>query len=96
MTGYSKSPVHPAQGVIEVLLTATVSLHQVEAELGRRDVVLAVGAADDLLFCTLDGQRAGLDQRGPVEQLQVAIEAARARRGKTVIRMGRLPSSPWS
>ena len=39
------------------------------------DVVLAVGAADDLVDGALDGDRAGLDELGPVEQLQVAVEA---------------------
>ena len=43
----------PADGgrddVVEVLLAAAVPLHRVEAELHRRDVVLAVGAADDLV-----------------------------------------------
>ena len=62
--------------VVEVLLAAAVSLHRVEAELHRRDVVLAVGAADDLVDGALDRERRALDELGPVEQLQVAVERA--------------------
>ena len=61
--------------VVEVLLAAPVPLHRVEAQLHRRDVVLAVRAADDLVDRALDGDRARLDELGPVEQLQVAVEA---------------------
>ena len=72
--------VHPADGgrddVVEVLLAAAVSLHRVEAQLHRRDVVLAVGAADDLVDGALDRDRRALDELGPVEELQVAVEAA--------------------
>jgi hypothetical protein len=77
-------PVHPAQGggddVVEVLLAAPVALHRVEPELGRGDVVLAVRAADDLVHGPFDGQRAGLDELGPVEQLEIAVEAVRPSR----------------
>ena len=66
--------------MVEVLLAAAVPLHRVEAELRRRDVVLAVGPADDLVDGPLDGQRARLDELGPVEQLEVAVEAAGASR----------------
>ena len=76
--------VHPAErrgdDVVDVLLTAPVALHRVEAQLGRGDVVLAVRAADDLVDRALDGQRARLDELGPVEQLEVAVEAARPAR----------------
>ena len=76
--------VHPAHGgrddVVEVLLAAPVPLHRVEAELHRGDVVLAVGAADDLVDRALDGDRARLDELGPVEQLEVAVEALGAAR----------------
>ena len=72
--------VHPAQGgrddVVEVLLAPAVPLHRVEAQLHRRDVVLAVGAADDLVDGPLDGERRALDQLRPVEQLQVSVERA--------------------
>ena len=82
-------PVHAADGgrddVVEVLLAAAVALHRVEAQLHRRDVVLAVGAADDLVDGALDRERRALDQLGPVEELEVAVEAARPRRGDTVI-----------
>ena len=74
-----RRPVHPAQrgrdDVIEVLLAAAVPLHRVEAELHGRDVVLAVGAADDLVDGPLDRDRRALDQLGPVEELEVAVEA---------------------
>ena len=72
--------VHAADGgrddVVEVLLAAAVSLHRVEAQLHRRDVVLAVRAADDLVDRALDGERRALDELGPVEQLEVAVERA--------------------
>ena len=71
-------PVHAADGggddVVEVLLAAAVSLHRVEAQLHRRDVVLAVGPADDLVDRALDRERRALDELGPVEQLEVAVE----------------------
>jgi hypothetical protein len=67
--------------VVEVLLAAAVPLHRVEAELHRRDVVLAVRAADDLVNAPLDRQRRALDELGPVEQLEVAVERAIAPRG---------------
>jgi hypothetical protein len=57
--------------VVEVLLTATVALHRVEAELEARDVVLAVRASDDLVDAALDRDRARLDQLRPVEELEV-------------------------
>ena len=51
----------PADGrrddVVEVLLAAPVPLHRVEAQLHRRDVVLAVRAADDLVDRPLDRDR---------------------------------------
>ena len=80
LTGYSRRRlVHAADGgrddVVEVLLAAAVSLHRVEAQLHRRDVVLAVRAADDLVDAALDRERRALDELGPVEQLQVAVEA---------------------
>ncbi len=62
--------------VVEVLLAAAVPLHRVEAQLHGRDVVLAVGAADDLVDGALDGERRALDELGPVEQLEVAVEGA--------------------
>src|SRR6185436_10494649 len=40
------------------------------------DVVLAVGPADDLVHTALDGGGAGLDQLGPVEEVQVSLEGA--------------------
>ena len=85
LTGYSSSrPVHAADrrrdDVVEVLLAAAVPLHRVEAELHRRDVVLAVGAADDLVDGPLDGDRRRLDQLRPVEELEVAVEAPGPRR----------------
>ena len=63
LTGYSSvGPVHPADrrrdDVVEVLLAAAVPLHRVEAELHRRDVVLAIRAADDLVDAALDRERA--------------------------------------
>ena len=62
LTGYSSvARSMPADGraddVVEVLLAAPVSLHRVEAQLHRGDVVLAVGAADDLVDGALDGER---------------------------------------
>ena len=85
LTGYSSvARSMPADrrrdDVVEVLLAAAVPLHRVEAQLHRGDVVLAVGAADDLVDRALDGDRARLDELGPVEQLQVAVEALRAPR----------------
>ena len=71
--------------VVEVLLAAAVPLHRVEAELHRRDVVLAVRAADDLVDRSLDGERRALDQLRPVEELEVAVEGAVPRVGDTVI-----------
>src|ERR671919_2866985 len=51
--------VEPARGghddVVEVLLAAAVSLHRVEAELERRDVLRPVGAADRAVDGALDG-----------------------------------------
>ena len=77
-------PVHAPRrrgdDVVEVLLAAAVPLHRVEAELHRRHVVLAVGAADDLVDGALDGDRRALDQLRPVEELEVAVEAAGPRR----------------
>ena len=70
-----------ADDVVEVLLAAAVALHGIEAQLDGRDVVLAVCAADDLVDRALDGDRRTLDQLRPVEELQVAIEAAAAARG---------------
>ena len=75
---FEHRPVHPPKGrrddVIEVLLAATVALHWVETQLHRRDVVLAIGAAHDLVDGALDGQRGRLDQLGPVEEPEVAVE----------------------
>ena len=75
-----RRPVHPAHGgrddVVEILLAAAVPLHRVEAQLHGRDVVLAVGAADDLVDGALDGDRRTLDQLGPVEELEVPVEAS--------------------
>ncbi len=51
------APDGRADDVVEVLLTAPVALHGVEAQLHGGDVVLAVGAADDLVGSPLDGQR---------------------------------------
>ena len=72
--------VHSSNGrsddVVEVLLAAAVSLHRVEAQLHGGDVVLPVRPADDLVDGTLDGERAALDQLGPVEELEIAIEGA--------------------
>ena len=81
MTGYSRPGlVHPAHrrrdDVVEVLLAAAVPLHRVEAQLHRRDVVLAIGAADDLVDAALDRERRALDELGPVEELEVAVERA--------------------
>ena len=81
LIGYSRlGLVHPAHGrgddVVEVLLAAAVPLHRVEAQLHRRDVVLAVGAADDLVDGALDRERRALDELGPVEQLQVTVESS--------------------
>ena len=63
--------VHPADrgrdDVIQVLLAAPVSLHRVEAELHRGDVVLAVAAADYLVDGPLHGQGAALDEFCPVK-----------------------------
>ncbi len=71
--------VHAAQGgrddVVEVLLTTAIPLHGVEAELHGRDVVLAVRPADHLVDGPLDGDRRALDELGPVEQLEIAVEA---------------------
>ena len=71
--------VHPSHrrgdDVVKVLLAATVALHRVEAELELGDVVLAVRAADDLVDAALHGDRARLDQLGPVEEVEVRVEA---------------------
>ena len=48
---------------------------------GGGDVVLAVRAADVLVHGSLDGQRARLDELGPVELLEVGVEAAGPPRG---------------
>jgi hypothetical protein len=61
--------------VVEVLLPAAVALHRVEAQLELGDVVLAVGAADDLVHAALDRDRARLDELGPVEEVEVRVEA---------------------
>src|SRR4029453_15160886 len=64
LIGYSRvprslpPPPPPRRGrddVVEVLFAAAVPLHRVEAKLHRRHVVLAVGAADDLVDRPLDG-----------------------------------------
>src|SRR5829696_4795458 len=55
-------------------LPAAVALHRVEAQLHRRDVVLAVRAAHDLVHGALDRERRALDQLRPMEQLEVAVE----------------------
>ena len=68
------APHRRRDDVVEVLLATAVALHRVEAQLHGRDVVLAVRAADDLVHRALDGDRARLDELGPVEQLQVAVE----------------------
>ena len=77
-------PVHPPQGcgndVVQVLLAVSVSLHGVEAKLRGRDVVLAIGAADDFVDGPLHRQRRRLDQLGPMEQPEVAVEGMVARR----------------
>ena len=62
--------------VVEILLAATVALHRVEAQLEAGHVVLAVRAADDLVDAALDRDRARLDQLGPVEEVEVRLEAA--------------------
>ena len=84
-TGYSRRrPVHAADGRAMMWSRScsppAVPLHGVEAELHGGDVVLAVRAADDLVDRALHRDRAGLDELGPVEQLQVAVEALRALR----------------
>src|SRR5439155_17694262 len=61
--------------VVQVLLAAAVPFHRIEAHLERGDVVLAVGPADDLVHRRLDGDRAGLDQLGPVIEGQELVEA---------------------
>ena len=75
---FQRRPVHPPRrrgdDVVEVLLAAAVALHRVEAELHRRHVVLAVGAADDLVDGALDGDRARLDEFRPVEELEIPIK----------------------
>ena len=68
------APHRGRDDVVQVLLAATVSLHRVEAELHRGDVVLAVGPADDLVDGALDGQRRTLDELRPVEELEVSVE----------------------
>ena len=69
--------------VVEVALAAAVSLHRVEAHLERRDVLLAVGAADRAVHRALDGQRARLDELGPlVDRVELGepFDAARVDR----------------
>ena len=85
VTGYSsRARSMPADrgadDVVQVLLAAAVALHRVEAQLHRRDVVPAVGAADDLVDRALHRQRRRLDELGPVEELEVAVERAAAPR----------------
>ena len=74
--------VHPphrrGDDVVEVLLAAAVALHRIEAQLELGDVVLAVGAADHLVDAALHGGRARLDQLGPVEEIEVGVEALAA------------------
>ena len=77
---FEHGPIHAAHrrgdDVVQVLLAAAVALHRVEAQLQAGDVVLAVGAADDLVHAALDGGGAGLDQLGPVEEVEVGLEGA--------------------
>ena len=83
-----RGPVEAADGreddVVEVALAAAVALHRVEAELERRDVLRAVGAADRAVDGAFDGERGGLDQLGPVvdavERVEV-LDAAGVRDG---------------
>src|SRR5205823_1454090 len=60
--------------VVEVALAAAVSLHRVEAKLERRDSLRAVGATDGAVHRALDGNRARLDQLGPVIDLVESVE----------------------
>ena len=60
--------------MVEVLLALAIALHRVEPQLQRGDVALAIRAADNLVDGALDGQRAGLDQLGPAEDLVVLGE----------------------
>jgi hypothetical protein len=72
------APDRRADDVVQVLLAAAVALHRVEAQLHGGHVVLAVGAADDLIDRALDRDRRALDQLGPVEQLEIAVKAPTA------------------
>src|ERR687887_1663248 len=71
--------VEPAHGghddVVEVALAAAVSLHRIEAELERRDVLAAVRAADRAVDGLLDRDRARLDELRPVVDLVEGGEA---------------------
>ena len=53
--------LHPVDGggddVVEIPLAAQVPLHRIEAQLHGRHVVLAVGAAQDLVHGALHGER---------------------------------------
>jgi D-serine deaminase-like pyridoxal phosphate-dependent protein len=66
--------------VVEVVLAAAVALHRIEAQLERRDVLRAVGAADRRVHRTLDRERARLDQLGPVVDLVEGVERVDAAR----------------
>ena len=66
--------------VVEVALAAAVPLHRVEAQLERRDVLRAVGAADRRVHRALDRERARLDQLRPVVDLVEGVERVDAAR----------------
>jgi hypothetical protein len=51
------APQRRGDDVVQVLLAAAVALHGVEAQLHGGHVVLAVGAADDLVYRPLHGDR---------------------------------------
>jgi hypothetical protein len=72
--------------VVEVALAAAVSLHRVEAHLERRDVLLAIGAADRAVHRALDRERARLDDLRPlVDRVELGepLDAARVDRHET-------------
>src|SRR5207237_10340982 len=76
--------------VVEVALATAVSLHRVEPELERRDSLRTVRAADRRVHGALDGDRARLDQLGPVVDLVERVET----RDASGMRNGHEPIEP--
>jgi hypothetical protein len=66
--------------VIEVALSAAVSLHRVEPQLERRDPLRSIRAADRCVHAPLHRERRALDQLGQVVDAVERVEVGHAAR----------------